>query len=145
MTPVKTLCLALFLPGCALAQVEQGRPNADFTPAFAEQTRAPALPVTGVQAVPFATGLENPWGIAALPGGQWVVTERPGRMRLVAVDGTLSGPIGGLPEVFADNQGGLLDVAADPGFADNRTLWWTYSKPVEGCSVTALARGALSA
>jgi aldose sugar dehydrogenase len=141
----RMLCLFLFLPACAAANVEQGSPNADFTPAFAEQTRAPALGVTAVKTESFATGLEHPWGIAALPGGAWVVTERPGRMRMIGPDGTLSAPIAGLPDLVAESQGGLLDVAADPGFASNRRLWWTYSKPVSGGSVTALARGTLSA
>jgi glucose/arabinose dehydrogenase len=134
----------LSLAGPALAQVEQGPPNADFAPAFAEQTRAPALTATRVAAAPFATGLENPWGIAPLPDGRWIVTERPGRMRIIGADGSLSAPLQGLPPVAAEGQGGLLDVATGPDFATDRQVWWTYAKPMAGGFVTAAARGTLS-
>ncbi len=145
ITRTTALCLALLFPGGAFAQVEQGRPNADFPPAFDGQTRAAALPATAIRAEVLVRGLEHPWGIAALPEGGWLVTERPGRMRVLGEDGSLSSPLSGLPEVRAESQGGLLDVALDPEFARNGLVWWTYSKPVEGGSVTALARGALSA
>jgi aldose sugar dehydrogenase len=137
--------LCLVLPVAVSAEVDQGPPNADFEPAFAGQTRADALAETAVAAVPFATGLENPWGIAPLEDGQWIVTERPGRMRIIGADGALSEPISGLPEVAAQGQGGLLDVMTGPGFAQDRTVWWAYAKPVPGGTVTAAARGVLSA
>lgn len=140
---MRILSLLLACPTFAFAQVEQGPPNADFAPAFAEQTRAPALEPTTVQAAPFATGLERPWGIAALPDGTFVITERPGRLRLIDGDGGLSDPIIGLPEVWDQGQGGLLDVAASPNFATDRVLFWTYSKSVDGGAVTAAARGVL--
>lgn len=127
------------LPATVAAQVEQGPPNADFTPAFAEQTRAPALPETPVQVEVFARGLEHPWGIAPLGHGLWLVTERPGRMRIIYADGTLSAPIEGLPEVAVSRQGGLLDVAVGP----DGVVYWTYAKAVEGGYVTAAARGEL--
>ena len=133
------------LPTLAFAQVQQGPPNAGFAPAYADQTRAAALPTTAVVVTSFATGLERPWGIAALPGGQFVVTERPGRMRIINADGSVSGPLSGLPKVWDDGQGGLLDVAVSPDFAQNRLLFWTYSKPVSGGAVTAAARGVLNA
>ncbi len=133
------------LPTLAFAQVQQGPPNAGFAPAYADQTRAAALPTTAVAVTSFATGLERPWGIAALPGGQFVVTERPGRMRIINADGSVSGPLSGLPKVWDDGQGGLLDVAVSPDFAQNRLLFWTYSKPVSGGAVTAAARGVLNA
>ncbi|EYD74661.1 PQQ-dependent oxidoreductase, gdhB family [Rubellimicrobium mesophilum DSM 19309] len=133
------------LPLPALAQVEQGPPNAPYQPAWENQTRAPELPATAVQATPFAGSLEHPWGIARLPDGSFLVTERPGRMRLVSPDGTLSDPIAGLPEVDAREQGGLLDVAVSPGFAQDRTVFWTYAKPMgQGLVATAAARGTLS-
>ncbi|PLC07390.1 hypothetical protein CY658_10560 [Variovorax sp. RO1] len=94
------------------------------------------------------SGLENPWGVAFLPEGRFVVTEKPGRMRLVAADGKLGAPIQGLPPVAAGGQGGLLDVLADSGFAQNRTLYFCYSEPeASGGSAnsTALARARLSA
>ena len=138
------LPLAL-LASPALAQVEQGPPEAPYEPAFENQTRAPALPSTAVQAETFAGPLEHPWGIASLPDGSFLVTERPGRMRLVAADGTLSDPIQGLPPVDDREQGGLLDVAISPGFAEDRTVFWTYAKPLDGgMTATAAARGVLA-
>lgn len=139
--------LALMLAAPALAQepVAQGAPNASFAPAFDDQTRAPALAPTPVTVTPFATGLAHPWGIAALPDGSYLVTERPGRMRRVAADGTVSAPLTGLPEISAERQGGLLDVAIAPDFAATRTLYFTYAKPVRGGTITAAARATLSA
>jgi len=128
----------------AYAQVQQGNPNAGFAPAFENQTRAPALATTPVTVSTFATGLERPWGIAALPGGQFVVTERPGRMRVINADGSVSGPITGLPEIWARGQGGLLGVAASPTFVRDRVIFWTYAKPLAGGAVTAAARGVLN-
>jgi glucose/arabinose dehydrogenase len=127
----------------AHAQVDQGPPNAEFTPAFETQTRAPALSTTGVRVEPFTTGLNRPWGIAALPDGRFVVTERPGRLRIIGVDGGLSDPLRGHPEVWNNGQGGMLDVAASPTFETDPTLFWTYAKPVSGGAVTAAARGVL--
>ena len=93
------------------------------------------------------TGLENPWGVAFLPGGRFVVTERPGRLRLVGADGKISAPIAGLPLIAAGGQGGLLDVLADSDFEKNRTLYFCFSEPDAGGSAnsTALARANLSA
>lgn len=101
-----------------------------------------------VRAETVASGLENPWGVAFLPEGRFVVTEKPGRLRLVAADGKLGAPIQGLPPVAAGGQGGLLDVLADSGFAQNRTLYFCYAEPeASGGSAnsTALARARLSA
>lgn len=95
-----------------------------------------------------ASGLENPWGVAFLPEGRFVVTEKPGRLRLVAADGKLGAPIQGLPPVAAGGQGGLLDVLADSGFAQNRTLYFCYSEPEAAggsANSTVLARARLSA
>lgn len=141
---IRTLT-ALMIPTLAWAEVPQGPPNADFAPAFAEQTRAPALSPTPVTSEVFAEGLENPWGIAALGGGQFLVTERPGRMRVINADGTISAPLTGVPEVFDNGQGGLLDVAVSPSFAQDRTIFWTYAKPVGNEAATAAARGILGA
>jgi glucose/arabinose dehydrogenase len=93
-----------------------------------------------------ADGLENPWGMVELPDGGWLVTERPGRMRLVRPDGTVSEPIQGIPEVVAKGQGGLLDVAIRDDFDESRRVWWSFSQPrgVEG-NATAVATGVLSA
>jgi len=95
----------------------------------------------GVETV--ARGLVNPWGLEILPDGRFLVTERPGRLRIVARDGTLSAPIAGVPQVAARGQGGLLDVALDPGFATNRVIYLSYSEPDEGNAGTSVARATL--
>ncbi len=90
-------------------------------------------------------GLEHPWGIAVLPDGSMLVTEKKGDLRLVSADGELSDPIGGVPEVDDRRQGGLLDVALDPGFAENRLVYLSFAEPGEGGTTsTAVARGRLS-
>jgi aldose sugar dehydrogenase len=109
------------------------------------QTRAPApaksLAVT-VETV--AKGLEHPWALLFLPDGRMLVTERPGRMRIVEASGALSPPVAGVPAVFASGQGGLLDVALDPKFPDNGLIYWTYAEPRSGgSSGTSVARGKL--
>ncbi len=87
-----------------------------------------------------AKGLENPWGLAFLPDGRMLVTERPGRLRVVAQDGKISPPLTGVPAVAARSQGGLLDVAIDPDFAANRHIYITFSEPREGGNGTSVAR-----
>ncbi len=134
----------MMLPVMANAQVAQGPANADFAPAFAEQTRAPALPGSPISVEVFVDGLDSPWGIASLGNGQFLVTEKPGRLRVINADGSVSAPLPGLPDVAAQGQGGLLDVAVSPDFAQDRTVFWTYSKAVRGGLVTAAARGQLA-
>jgi glucose/arabinose dehydrogenase len=108
-----------------------------FQPAQAQSVRPETV----------AAGLENPWGMAFLPGDRFLVTERPGRLRIVGPGGKLGAPVAGLPEVAAGGQGGLLDVLADSDFARNRTVYFCFSEP--GASgngnSTALARATLSA
>ena len=93
-----------------------------------------AVPVTsaGSPIQVIATGLEHPWSVALLPDGSFLVTERPGRLRHVGADGKLSAPISGVPKVFAEGQGGLLDVVLDPGFASNQRIWLSFAEPGEG-------------
>lgn len=91
-----------------------------------------------------ADGLNHPWGIAFLPDGGMLVTERSGAMRLVSADGEVSDPIAGVPEVVARGQGGLLDVTLHPDFAANRLVYWSYSEAGDnGTNGTAIARGRL--
>ena len=94
-----------------------------------------------------ADGLQNPWGLAFLPGGRFLVTERPGRLRVVGADGMILAPVAGVPAVAAGGQGGLLDVVTDSDFARNRTIYFCYSEPAAsgGGNSTALARASLSA
>jgi aldose sugar dehydrogenase len=93
-----------------------------------------------------ATGLQNPWGIAILPDGRMLVTERPGSVRLVSKEGKVSAPLSGAPRVAAGGQGGMLDVTLDPNFAQNRTLYLSFSEPsADGDeNSTAVARARLS-
>jgi glucose/arabinose dehydrogenase len=100
--------------------------------------------------VGFATGLSHPWGLAFLPDGSMLVTERDGRLRRVSADGrTVSAAISGVPKVFASGQGGLFDVAVDPDFASNRRIYLSYAEPGSGAengtSGTSVARAELSA
>lgn len=97
-----------------------------------------------VTVVPFASGLEHPWSMAFLPDGRLLVTERPGRLRLVSKDGQVGPPIDGVPQVAARGQGGLLDVALDPHFADNRLIYMSFAEPRADGIATAVARARLS-
>jgi glucose/arabinose dehydrogenase len=92
-----------------------------------------------------AEGLSHPWGVAILPDGHMLVTERPGRLRLIAPDGRVSEPLGGVPQVFAQSQGGLLDVVLEPEFATSRMVYLSYAEPGDGGAGTAVARGRLNA
>ncbi len=76
-----------------------------------------------------ATGLDHPWAVAILPDGTFLVTERPGRLRSIAADGTVSEPLGGVPEVWAQGQGGLLDVVLSPDFASTQRIYFSYAEP----------------
>ncbi len=96
-----------------------------------------------VQVEPFAIGLSHPWGMVFLPDGRMLVTERPGPLRIVSTGGAVSAPLGGVPEVYARGQGGLLDVALDPDFDANRLVYLSYAEPREGGAATAVARGQL--
>lgn len=123
--------LALFvsLPGAAPAEA---------------QSRTVAAGDTSVRVETIAGGLVHPWGLAQLPDGSLLVSERPGRLRHVAADGTLSAPLAGVPEVFAQGQGGLLDVALAPDFAASRLVYVSFAEPGPGGASTALARGRLT-
>jgi glucose/arabinose dehydrogenase len=106
----------------------------------------PASTAGVVRAETYASGLVNPWALAFLPDGRLLVTERPGRLRIVARDGSVGEPLAGLPEVHARGQGGLLDVAIDPAFAQNRLVYVSFSEPdTAGNSGTSVARGRLNA
>jgi glucose/arabinose dehydrogenase len=129
----------------AAAQGVDPRPanNPAQMPAFAGQTDAPEMKSNvAYDILTVAEGLQNPWSLAFLPGGKMLVTERPGRLRVVAADGKLSPAVTGLPAVFARGQGGLLDVVLDPAFAKNNLIYWSFSEPKEdGTNNTAVARG----
>jgi glucose/arabinose dehydrogenase len=93
--------------------------------------------------VTVASGLSHPWSIAFLPGGDMLVTEREGRLRIIRDGVLLETPVPGVPEVFAQGQGGLLDVALHPDFESNRLVYLSFSKPLADGSTTAVVRGRL--
>jgi len=114
-------------------------------PSRAEQTKAPAAPTTRVKVEVIARGLDHPWGLQFLPDGRLIVTERPGRIRIVARDGKLSRPLAGVPQVAATGQGGLLDIALAPDFDRSRRIYFSYAEPRGGSNNgTAVARARLA-
>ena len=129
----------------AAAQGVDPRPpnNPEQKPALAGQTDAPEMKSNvAFDVVTVAEGLQNPWSLAFLPGGKMLVTERPGRLRVVGADGKLSAAVTGLPAVFSRGQGGLLDVVLDPAFAKSNLIYWSFSEPqADGTNNTAVARG----
>ncbi len=139
------LCAAVGVAAFAQHQgVDQRPANApDQKPAFAGQTDAPERKTNvAFDVVTVAQGLETPWSLAFLPDGRMLVTEKPGRLRVVAADGTLSPAVTGLPPVATRGQGGLLDVALDPAFGSNRMIYWSFSEPhADNTNNTAVARG----
>lgn len=126
--------------------VEIRKPDAGYKPAFEGQTRAPGVRTsTPYQVKVITDSLDQPWGIATLPDGRFLITEKWGTMRIVSADGGLSDKIGGIPEVVAKGQGGLLGVTLDPEFSTNRTLYWVFTEPVDGGNLAAVAKGVLAA
>jgi aldose sugar dehydrogenase len=127
--------------------LETRRPNVpDQRPAFRGQTRGCGVKSNvAFDVAVVAKGLEHPWAVEPLPGGDLLVTEKPGRLRVVSATGEVGRPIAGLPPVAAAGQGGLLDVALSPTFDSDRTIYWSYSEPRKGGNATSVARGVLSA
>ncbi|HEX7054273.1 MAG TPA: PQQ-dependent sugar dehydrogenase [Burkholderiales bacterium] len=131
----------------ACAPIETRPPNASGQkPAFEGQTRVCAVKSdVAFRVTVLAKGLSHPWAVEPLPGGGLLVTERPGRLRIVSAKGEVGRPIAGLPPVDARGQGGLLDVAPGPRFESDRTIYWSYAEPRRDGNGTAVARGVLSA
>jgi glucose/arabinose dehydrogenase len=129
---------SMFLLGAVLAcqnAPAQGPAQRSPTPRFNND----ALIVETV-----ARGLRNPWGLALLPDGRFLVTERPGSVRIVEKDGRVSAPLAGAPAVAARGQGGMLDVTLDPQFAQNRLIYLSFSEPGDGGTAgTSVARARL--
>src|SRR5215470_9794541 len=109
----------------------------------APRSPTPASIAAAVRPITFADGLDHPWGLAFLPDGRALVTERPGRLRIVERSGAVSPPIAGVPAVVAKGQGGLLDVALDPQFAKDHLIYLSYAEAGEGGAGTAVARARL--
>lgn len=145
---------AILASAAAAAPVTQGKPNVpEFAPALAGQTRAEAITTAAKLTVSeVATGLKSPWGIALLPDGRALVTEKnPGAIRIIGRDGSISPPVAGLPPVDARGQGGMMGITlppqggtkASPGGEAPNTVFWTYAEPREGGNGLAVARGVL--
>jgi glucose/arabinose dehydrogenase len=135
------------VPAGAAPNALETRPrnSGNYDPAFPGQTRVRGLESKiALDVSTIAEGLNSPWAFEFLPDGRVLVTERPGTLRIIDKQGKLSAPVAGLPAVFAQGQGGLLDVALDPQFATNRTIYWSYAEPREGGNGTALAKGVLT-
>ena len=114
-------------------------------PAFPGQTRAPALhAAVAFQVTTVARGLDHPWGLAFLPDGRMLITERVGRMRIVGRTGEVSPPVAGVPRVVTGQQAGLFGLALDPAFPRNGLVYVAYEEPRGGGSGLAVARGRLA-
>jgi aldose sugar dehydrogenase len=125
--------------------VETREANTNYKPAFEGQTRiAGVKTTTPYEARIITNGLSRPWGIATLPDGRLLITEKDGNMRIVTTTGEIVTMITGLPKVNSGGQGGLLDVTIDPAFTTNRMVYWTFSEPITGGNVTSVAKGRLS-
>lgn len=136
-------------PACLHAQqapVETKKANSAYTPAFKGQTRIAGVTTkTAYEGKVLTSSLERPWGIAALPDGRFLVTEKAGNIRIVTAKGAISEPVAGVPKVDDDGQGGLLGICIDPAFSKNRMVYWAFSEPVGEDNVTSVAKGKLSA
>ncbi len=126
--------------------VETRKPDVGYEPAFAGQTRAPGVKTAAEYDVKILTeNLARPWGIIALPTGDFLVNEKEGNMRIVTGDGKIGDKISGIPEVMSKGQGGLLGITLDPDFSTNRTVFWSFSEKQGTGNLTAVAKGVLSA
>lgn len=112
------------------------------TSCFLSSAHAQSAP-TALKIEVIVSGLNHPWGMAFLPSGQLLVTERVGRLRIISPDGSISGPLKGVPPVFSKDQGGLLDVALDPDFSNNRIIYLSYAEPQANKAGTAVAKAKL--
>ncbi len=151
-----TFAVSVFLATCNKKQetappstegvpVETEAPNADYKPAFAGQTRIPGvITQTPIEVKILDNTLKKPWGIAPLPDGRLLITQKGGTFRMVEASGKIGGEINGIPQVNDSGQGGLLGVTIDPDFIRNRMVYWTFSERLEKGNLTAVAKGQLS-
>lgn len=134
--PMLPLILSAALTACSGAAGPAPEPASDGS----------LLSKDGLKLVPIADGLEFPWGLAELPNGDVLVTEREGRLRLISGGSLVDTPITGLPDdILAEGQGGLLGLTLDPEFADNRLVYIAYSKDMGDTNTTAVISAELSA
>jgi aldose sugar dehydrogenase len=153
------ICISILLSACntnnavsnnsssndSIPPVETKPPNSSYKPAFEGQTRIAGVKTkTQYEGKLLSSDLKNPWGIAALPDGRFLITQKGGTMRIATTNGQLSGEITGLPAVNSAGQGGLLGLTLDPQFESNRMVYWAFSEP-QPENHTAVAKGKLSA
>lgn len=140
------LALSIALTACNAAPGPASGAPAAQRSAATSPPQSPAAEKAGLRVDEIATGLEHPWAVALLPDGDFLVTERPGRLRRVTSAGVVSAPIKGVPEVFAQGQGGLLDVVLAPDFATTQRIYLSYAEPgPAGTAGTAVAVATLGA
>lgn len=128
------------------APVETKEPNSpEYKPAFEGQTRVAGVKTkTELDVKMLTKDLVNPWGIACMPDGRFLITEKAGAMRIATDKGDLGAPITGLPKVNDNGQGGLLGLAVDPDFTSNRMVYWSFSEDQPDGTLTAVAKGRLA-
>jgi aldose sugar dehydrogenase len=127
------------------ASVETKSPNSDYKPAFQGQTRIGAVATkTPYEGKVLTTDLKLPWGIASMPDGRFIVTEKEGTIKIVSASGIVGGAIKGVPKVSSDGQGGLLGICLDPDFTNNKMVYWAFSEPLPEGNITSVAKGKLS-
>jgi len=152
-------CISLLLTACdtnstnnnspvssdSIKPVETRPPNSNYKPAFAGQTRIAGVKTkTAYEGKVLTNDLKSPWGIAVLPDGRFLITQKGGTMRIVTTNGQLGNEITGIPQVNSSGQGGLLGLTLDPQFESNRMVYWVFSEP-QPENHTAVAKGRLSA
>jgi len=126
--------------------VETESPNSTYKPAFPGQTRIARVKTQApYEAVVITSDLKAPWGIAVMPNGRFLITQKEGTMRIVTAEGKPGNPITGLPAVNSKGQGGLLGLTLDPSFASNKMVYWVFSENTKEGNLTAVAKGRLSA
>jgi glucose/arabinose dehydrogenase len=131
--------------GDTIAPVETKSPNSDYKPSFSGQTRIAGVKTkSAFQGKLLSSDLKSPWGIAMLPDGRFLITEKRGQMRIATPEGQVSEPVTGIPEVNPAGQGGLLGLAIDPAFGSNRMVYWLFSEKTDNGNLTAVAKGKLS-
>lgn len=133
-------------PDSTAAPVETSKANSDYKPAFPGQTRIGSVKTkTPYEFKVLSNDLKSPWGVTSLPDGRLLITEKAGVLRIATTDGKLSEPITGLPAVKLAGQGGLLGITIDPDFSNNRMVYWVFSEQRPDGTLTAVAKGKLSA
>jgi glucose/arabinose dehydrogenase len=139
--------IAAAIVGCTnkKGNTAAAQPNTDYKPAFEGQTKIKkVVTATPYKVEKIAENLGKPWAVIPMPDGRLMITEKSGFITIHSAEGALLKKVTGLPSVDDRGQGGLLDVALDPAFADNRTIYWSFSEKVGSGNVTAVAKGQLS-